>query len=216
MSFIESPVFPEGISRGSRGGPQYLTNIIVVKNGREQRNSVWSYPLHIYDAAFGVKKIEDLEELLHHFHTAWGMGNSFRYKDWLDYKSCGVKETISSTDQTLGTGDSTDGSDGTATWQLIKTYIRGSTTKTRLIQKPRSGVLVAVDGTPKTETTHFTVDTTTGIITFTAGNVPLVGEVITAGYQFDVPVRFDTDALSTSLETYRHGEVSAPLIEVRI
>ena len=213
MAFKETPRFPEDIARGSSGGPGYLTDVVVYLSGKEDGNSIWAYPRHSYNAAYGVRSISSLEDLLAFFHVAKGRLNSFRYKDFADFKSCKTGDDLSATDQIIGTGDSTTGSDGTASYQLIKTYTSGST-QTRLIQKPVSGtVVVAIDDVA---TTDFAVNTTTGIITFTDGNRPLAGEVITAGYEFDVPVRFDTDSLITVLSHYKHGDTDVPLIEVKI
>jgi uncharacterized protein (TIGR02217 family) len=213
MAFKETPRFPDDIAYGSSGGPSYLTNIIEYYSGKESRNSVWTYPRHHFNAAYGVRSMSDLEDLIAYFHVAKGRANSFRVKDFADFKSCKTEQTVSALDQVIGAGDGTTGSDGTAAFQLIKTYSSGSTTS-RLIQKPVIGtVVVAIDDTP---TLYFTVDTTTGIITFTTGHIPLVGEVITAGYEFDVPVRFDTDSLSTELTYYQQGNIDVPLIEVKI
>ena len=81
----------------------------------------------------------------------------------------------------------------TATFQLVKRYGSGLRDHVRLISKPVAGsVVVAVNGTPAA---NFTVDTTAGLVTFQAGSIPGVGVEVTAGFEFDVPVRFDTDAL---------------------
>lgn len=214
MSFIEAPRFPMEIANGSVGGPGYLTNIVEFYSGYEQRNSVWAESRQSYDAATGVKEMSDIEDILYYFHAVKGRLHSFRFKDRRDWKSCKTFDTISPTDQSIGIGDSTDGSDGTASFQLIKTYVMGPISCERDIKKPVSGTVVAaIDGVA---TTNFAVNTTTGIITFTAGNWPLVGEVITAGYEFDVPVRFDVDRISLTLDDYRIGSASIPLIEVKI
>ena len=62
--------------------------------------------------------------------------------------------------------------------------------------------------------TGWTVNTTTGLVTFAAS--PALGMAITAGFEFDVPVRFDTDTLDVTLDFERLGSItSIPLIEVR-
>jgi len=50
----------------------------------------------------------------------------------------------------------------------------------------------------------------------TFATAPLSGRVISADFAFDVPVRFDTDRLSATLEDYGvHSWMDIPLIEVR-
>jgi uncharacterized protein (TIGR02217 family) len=214
---METPRFPEDISYGSTGGPMYNTDVITVNSGFETRNANWVQSRHEYNVAFGIRTQAYLDELIEYFHAVQGKAIGFRYKDWADYKSCSVTETVAVTDQTIGTGDSTTGSDGTATYQITKTYTKGSYSVARDITKPVSGtVLVEVNGVTKTESTHYTIDYTTGIITFTGSNRPLTGELVKCGYEFDVPVRFDTDTLSINLEMYEHGTVDVPLVELRI
>jgi uncharacterized protein (TIGR02217 family) len=146
------------------------------------------------------------------FETRAGRLRGFRFRDWSDYKSCPPSGTPSATDPTIGAGDGT-----TTSFQLVKHYTSGARTWVRAIRKPVAGtVQAAVDGVAKTAGTHFNVDAATGLATFTAGNLPAVGEAVTAGHEFDVPVRFDTDLLQTTLTIERMGEIrSIPLIEVR-
>jgi uncharacterized protein (TIGR02217 family) len=59
------------------------------------------------------------------------------------------------------------------------------------------------------------VDVTTGVVTFETA--PEADVVITAGFQFDVPVRFDTDTLEVNLTSFAAGEIpSIPLVEIRL
>ena len=115
-------------------------------------------------------------------------------------------------DQTIGSGDGT-----TAIFQLTKTYGDGDDAYRRPITKPVAGsVRMAVGGTEKAEGVDFSVDTATGLVTFAAGAVPGAGAEITAGFEFDVPVRFDLEHLSVSLAAFRAGQIPAiPLIEIQ-
>ena len=108
----------------------------------------------------------------------------------------------------IGTGDG-----ATTAFQLVKRYASGSQTWERTITKPVVGsVTVAIDGVE--QTTGWSVDTTTGLITFTTA--PATGATITAGFEFDVPVRFDTDTLDVTLDIERLGSItSIPLLEIR-
>ena len=86
------------------------------------------------------------------------------------------------------------------------------------ISKPVSGtVLVALDGVAQTETTDFIVDPTTGIVTFVPGREPASGVQVTVGFEFDVPVRFDTDELKIDLTTFEAGQIqNIPVVEIRL
>lgn len=212
MSFIESPRFPISVSWGSTAAPMYSTTVTVLRSGHEVRNSLWSYPLSRYNVAAGVRSERELYDLIEFFHAVKGRFHGFRFKDRWDYKSVFFRDPISSLDQTIGTGDGS-----TATFQLKKIYAKGTLQQTRLIRKPVQGtVMVAVGGVQKTEGVHYTVDYTTGIITFTAGNIPASGQSVTAGFEFDVPCRFDTDELPTALETYKAGSVTVTISEIRV
>jgi uncharacterized protein (TIGR02217 family) len=207
MSFIESPRFPDDISQGSKGGPEYNTTIVVVKSGHEKRIANWTYPRHVYDVAYGVKSQDDLESLIDYFHVAGGMSQPFRYKDWLDYKSVHTDQTPSATDQTIGTGDNSE-----TDFQLVKNYVKGSYSRQRLIAKPVSGtVLISIDDVA--QGSGWSVDTTTGIVTF--DTAPATDEVIKAGFEFDVPVRFESDELMVSLDDYKMGAAQVLIKETR-
>jgi uncharacterized protein (TIGR02217 family) len=53
------------------------------------------------------------------------------------------------------------------------------------------------------------------VVTFLPGHVPGVGAAVTAGFLFDVPVRFDTDYLEVDLSAFAAGAIpSIPLIEI--
>ena len=210
-TFIESPRFPDDISMGSRGGPEWATNVVEQDSGSESRNQRWSYPRHKYDVAYGTNTIERLENLLYYHHVVAGKAVGFRYKDWLDYKSCKRIATPAATDCAIGTGTG-----ALAAFQLFKTYTQGVYVRSRKILKPiASTVLIAIAGSVKTAGTHYNLADTTGIVTFTSGNIPSAGQAVTAGFEFDVPVRFDTDWLSVNINDYNSGAAQVPLIELK-
>ena len=200
--------FPDDISRGARGGPERRTQIIELASGDEERNASWANSRRRYDAAYGIRRADDLAVVVAFFEARNGRLYGFRWKDWADYKSCLPSGTPAATDQAIGTGDGM-----TTDFQLVKVYRSGSQSWTRTITKPVSGtVLVAIDGAE--QTSGWSVDTTIGIVTFTSA--PAAGAIITAGFEFDVPVRFDTDTLDVTLDVERLGSItSIPLIEVR-
>lgn len=193
MSFIESPRFPDIIALGSRGGPEYSTSVIVVNSGKEFRKQRWSFPKHSYSIGAGAKASSEIDELREFHHSMRGRFNGFRFKDFNDFSSAADMDTaVTNLDQIIGTGDG-----ATATFQLVKIYATSDSPSlplTRNITKPVVGtVVVAVATVGQTLGVDFTVDTTTGIITFISSPLP-TGQ-ITAGYQFDVPVRFTDDNL---------------------
>ena len=205
--------FPVEVAFGSTGGPERRTEIVTLGSGFEERNSPWADSRRRYNAGYGVRSLDDLHGVIAFFEARHGRLHGFRWKDRADFKSSAPQATPAATDQAIGTGD------GAAdTFQLVKSYASGSQTYTRTIRKPVAGtVLVAVDGQVKTESTQFTVDTATGAVTFTGGNVPGVGAAVTAGFEFDVPVRFDADFLEINLAAFEAGDIPAiPIVEIRL
>lgn len=209
-AFLES-VFPISVALGSTGGPQRKTEIVTLGSGAEVRNQRWIDSRRQYDAGSGLRTAADLSAVVAFFESCRGRLLGFRYRDPLDDRSCAFGVTPGPNDQPIGTGDGT-----TATFQLTKTY-GASGGWTRTISKPVAGsVRVAVNGAERTLNTQFTVDVTTGLVTFLTGSVPPAGASITAGYLFHVPVRFDTDDLKVDLTQFAAGQIpSIPLLEIR-
>jgi uncharacterized protein (TIGR02217 family) len=207
MSFVETQ-FPTSISYGSRGGPKFSTSIITVANGVEQRNVNWSKGRASYDASYGVRTQLELHDLITFFRARQGKAYGFRFKDWSDFKSVDPNNTTTDIDQLIGTGTG-----ALTTFQLKKNYISGPTTFVRDIKKPVTGT-VKISVNNVSQPTGWSVDTTTGIVTFSVA--PGNGLLVKAGFEFDVPVRFDTDELSISLDDYNIGSTSVPIVELNI
>lgn len=291
MAFIETPRFPEAISRGASGGPGYQTDVVVVANGNEKRNINWPLGRARYDVSHGVRTQAQMDVLVAFFRSMKGRGHGFRFKDWSDFQ-CTAAQGV------LGTGNGTGG----PTYQLGKVYAAGALNEIRSIQKPVAGqVAVQRNGSPVTigsAAGNIGIDTTTGIVTFvadaqsaatsitvgatttvvlstnpgpivagqrlwlsgfggagaalvnnlahtvnsvsgsgpftfvlatnTAGatitlgsglgrDFPQVADALTWSGQFDVPVRFDTDQMAVSIESfqlYAWGQI--PLVEIRV
>ncbi|MDO5704261.1 MAG: DUF2460 domain-containing protein [Paracoccus sp. (in: a-proteobacteria)] len=200
--------FPDNISRGARGGPERRTQIVELASGDEERNASWADSRRRFDVSYGIRRADDLAAVIAFFEARNGRLHGFRFKDWSDYKSCAPSGIPASADQQIGTGDGIE-----TEFQLVKRYTSGSQTWTRTITKPVTGS-VKVRRNATEATTGWTVDTTTGIITFAAA--PAIGVVIRAGFKFDVPMRFDSDALDVTLDIERLGSItSIPLIEIR-
>ena len=201
--------FPTSISRGSSGTAERRTDVVTTASGREERNARWANSKRSYNAGFGVKSLDDIQNVVAFFEERRGRLYAFRWKDFADFKSCAATATINGTDQVIGTGDG-----ATAAFQLVKKYGTGTRNYLRLINAPVAGtVRVAVNAIV---TTQFTVNVLTGILTFNAGSIPAIGAVVTAGFEFDVPVRFDVDAITINLAHFAGGEIPhIPLVEVR-
>lgn len=203
--------FPSNVSFGSQGGPERLTEIVTLANGFEERNTPWEHSRRRYDAGFGLRSLDDVDALLAFFEARRGQLHAFRWKDWSDYKSCPSNQSISTVDQQLGYGD------GIKTqFQLVKTYRSGEEVYVRPIKKPVLGtVIVAVANDQKINGEEFAVQVETGVVTFSVA--PDIGALVTCGFEFDVPARFDTDRIQTSVASFRAGEVpNVPIVEVRI
>jgi uncharacterized protein (TIGR02217 family) len=205
--------FPQRLAFGAVGGPERRTDIVTLASGFEERNSPWAGSRRRYNAGFALASLADLHEVIGFFEARMGRLHAFRFRDALDHASCAPGQTPQPTDQALGTGDG-----ATTAFQLVKTYASGGATYVRAIQKPVTGtVRVAVAGVEKTLGTDFTFDMATGIVTFLAGHVPGAGAAVTAGYEFDVPVRFDTDRLEINLAAFQAGDIpDIPLVEVKL
>ena len=199
--------FPTAISFHSSGGPVRKTEVVALGSGFEERNAVWANSRRAYDVGYGVKTLDDLSAVIAFFEARMGRLYGFQLKDFSDFKSCAPGDDVSPADQPIGTGDGS-----TAAFQLVKTYASGPSSWVRTIRKPVAGtVRVAVNGTEVT--TGFSVDSSTGIVSF--GSAPGPSAAITAGFEFDTPVRFDTDQLSINLANFAAGEIpSIPIVEI--
>ena len=199
MEFVDVQ-FPPDISYGSSGGPEYATDIVANVSGYEQRNASWEQARARYNVAHGVKTQSQLDALIAFFRARKGRAYGFRFKDWTDY---------SATQEPIGTGN-----DSQTQFQLCKSYTNGGITETRLITKPvDTTVQVFLDSA--LQTSGVSVDLSTGLVTF--DTPPSSGQSITVTYEFDVPVRFDTDRLAARLDAYGITSwLDIPLVEVRV
>ncbi len=212
MSFHEIR-FPTAISRGATGGPERRTDVVALGSGHEERNSRWADSRRSYNAGYGIKTLDDLHAVIAFFEERRGRLYGFRWKDHADFRSCPPTVTPIAIDQTLGVGDGE-----TSAFQLVKRYGATHAPWSRRITKPVTGtVLVAVGGTLISLDTAAILDPATGILTFAPEHIPAEGAIVTAGFEFDVPVRFDTDKLEVSLQGFSHGAIpSIPIVEVRL
>jgi len=197
--------FPLDVALGARGGPERKTDVVTLTGGGEQRNGRWQHSRRRYNAGYGVKSRADMAAVLAFFEERRGRLHGFLWRDGLDFSSNGGTPTP--LDQRLGTGD------GSRTgFALTKRYGADFDPYLRPITRPVAGsVRVALDGVE--QPSGWTVELSTGLISFAAA--PAAGVVVTAGFMFDVPVRFDTDRLDVELTSFDGAEApSIPLVEI--
>lgn len=202
---------PLRLSLGASGGPGRRTDIVALSNGGETRNARWADARRRYDVGTGLRGLAELYELTAFFEARRGQLYGFRFRDPVDHASAPPGQPVSAMDQIIGSGDGV-----TVLFQLTKTYADTGGSTTRRIEKPAAGsVLIALDGVTL-DAAAYSVDATTGLVGFAPGSVPEPGVSVSAGYEFDIPVRFDTDRIEISLAAFKAGSVpSVPLVEIK-
>lgn len=195
--------FPIAIGREASVEPAFSTQIVTTASGAEQRNAEWADARLRFDAGPGVRGEAELGELIAFFRSRRGAAQGFRFEDPFDHSSNGMTGEPAPTDQALGEGDA-----ALTEFALVKHY----EDQERRITRPVSGsVRIAVDGVERL--TGWTLGAG-GVVSF--DDPPADGAAVTAGFRFDVPVRFAEDRLNVSRATFLAGEAaSVPLIEVR-
>lgn len=199
--------FPLDIALGARGGPERATDIVTLDSGREERNQRWAHSRRRYNAGYGVKSRADMLAVLAFFEERRGRFHTFLWRDGLDFSSNGTPKP-GALDETIGTGDGT-----TRRFQLTRSYGARFDPYRRPITKPVAGSVRVAVGGAELAPADFLVDALTGLVDLSAP--PARGAVVSAGFLFDVPVRFDTDRLDVVLSHFDAGEwLDIPLIEV--
>ncbi|WP_371056710.1 TIGR02217 family protein [Rhodosalinus sp. K401] len=208
MAAFHDVRFPDNISGGARGGPERRTQVVTVASGDEERNATWADSRRRFDVAYGIRRADDLAAVIAFFEARNGRLHGFRFKDWSDFKSGLPSRAPEARDQLLGLGDG-----ARRHFRLKKAYSSGDAVWERMIRRPVEGsVRVAVDGAERLS--GWSVDCATGIVSFE--DPPGLDLEVRAGFEFDVPVRFDTDRLDVTLRVERLGSIpSIPLVELR-
>ena len=213
MSFHEIR-FPTAISRGAVGGPERRTDVVVLGSGFEERNSRWADSRRSYNAGYGIRSLDDL--------------------------ACGDRllRGAARAPATASAGATTPTASRARRWLRLPPSISRSAPVTALppsSSSPRStarptrrGPVPSASRSParcssrspapsRVKAPTSSVDAATGVVTFTPGHIPADGAAVTAGFEFDVPVRFDTDKLEISLSGFRHGAIpNIPIVEIRL
>lgn len=209
MAFHEVSL-PSRLAFGSTGGVERRTEVVTLGSGFERRSTPWAQGRRRYLIGANLRSLDDMAALTSFFEARRGRLYGFRFRDFADFKSCAPSAAISALDQTLGVGD------GARTgFDLLKRYGEGEFATERPMRKPVAGsVRVAVDAV-ELGPAGFTLDLTTGVVSL--AEPPPENAAVTAGFEFEVPVRFDADRLEVTLESFAAGRIAAvPLIEVRV
>lgn len=196
--------FPIEIGAEASVSPTFSTNVVTSASGNEFRNVNWQQARLRFDAGPGIRGDREVETLLSFFRARRGAAVGFRFRDPYDFSSKLMSGEVTASDQRIGTGDG-----AAVRFVLSKTYDGG---EQRRITRPVAGtVRIAIDGNE--QVTGWTLEAL-GEIIFAAPPAP--GAAVTAGFLFDVPVRFAEDRLEVNRATFRAGEApSVPLIEIR-
>ena len=185
-----------------------MTDITTFASGHEHRNSRWARSRRRYNAGYGVKSLADMAQVLAFFEERRGRFHSFLWRDGMDFVSNPAGGDPAAIDQQIGVGDGIE-----SDFQLVKRYGVSFDPYDRVISKPEAGsVATALDGVVQ-DPGDFNVDPLTGVVSFTVP--PGAGVIVTAGFRFDVPVRFESDRLDVELTGFDAADVpNIPIIEV--
>lgn len=203
MSGFHEVQFPILLALGAIGGPERQTEIITLASGKEVRNAKWAGSRRRWDVGGAITDIARLQELISFFEARAGRLYGFRFRDPIDFSSALPGQTIRFDDQLLGTGDGE-----TLIFQLQKHQYDVA----REITKPVPGtVVIGIDGLQFE--TGWTVDLSNGLIKFETA--PPLGSALTAGFEFDCPVRFESDQIQAVIEAFGAGRIaSVGLVEI--
>jgi uncharacterized protein (TIGR02217 family) len=203
--------FPLDVSLNGRGGPERCTDVVTLGSNHEARNARWAHSRRRYEAGYGVKSFAQLAAVIAFFEERRGRLFGFRWRDRADCSSARLGGSPSPIDQRIGEGDG-----ARADFQLVKTYGASFAPYVRTIAKPVDDrVRVAVDGVEKVGAVDFDVDATTGVVSFAPSAIPASGAIVTAGFLFDVPARFDSDYLEIDISSFEAGAIpKIPIIEI--
>ncbi|MEE9432792.1 MAG: DUF2460 domain-containing protein [Sphingorhabdus sp.] len=203
---FDDVVFPLEIGRQASALAQFSTNIVATLSGHESRNSDWADARQSYDVSPGIRSESEVGILLDFFRARHGSAKGFRFRDPFEHSSSAMTGTPGTGDQEIGVGDGVQ-----TEFALIKQYGAGDERQMRRITRPvTDSAVIAIDGIPASGWTLGEQ----GIIIFETA--PEEGALVTAGFLFDVPVRFAEDLIEINRATFLAGEIpSVALIEVR-
>lgn len=196
MTTFSNLRLPDELSYGSQGGVQFSTEVMQTHSGAEYRAPKWEYPVSKYNVAPAISTPTHVKELHAFFRIHKGRAIGFRFKDFMDY---------SQKNQIIGSGDGK-----TRTFELFKTYWHGTTQIKRRIYKPVRDTVYAYINKRRVAAE---VDYDIGTITLS--RIPNKDSIVSASFEFDIPVRFDTDFLEITADISKIGAFDIPVIEIK-
>jgi len=200
---------PARLAFGSTGGVERRTEVVTLGSGFERRSTPWAHGRRRYLIGANLRTLDDMAALTAFFEARRGRLYGFRFRDFADFKSCAPGAEITASDQALGVGDGER-----VRFDLRKRYGEDDEAVERRIAKPAQGTANVAVGAEVLASDAFELDASTGVVTLTSP--PASGVAVTAGFEFDVPVRFDADRIDVTLESFAAGRMAAvPLIEGR-
>lgn len=200
MTIIDNVRLPEEVEQGAQGGPQFYTSILRLASGAESRNANWINQKCVYDISYGIQYKEDYGVVRDFFYARRGRFRGFRFKDWSDFE--GFSEPMT------GTADGTNRIFG-----IVRNYVSGAIAYQRPITQIVDGTLVISKNGVMVPTTDYVV--ASGQVTFNVGHTPAAASVLTATFEFDVPVRFDSDSFTVHVDNFKSGTIpSIKLVEL--
>lgn len=204
MRCFDDILFPLEIGRDAMAAAEFSTNIVTTLSGHEHRNSGWSDARLSFDAGPGIRSERELSILIDFFRARRGAAIGFRFTDPFDFSSKQMVAEPTMLDQILGVGDGIR-----RAFPLLKKY--GEEAQCRRITRPRTeSVSVALDAERASEWSL----AEKGMIEF--ASPPAVGTIVSAGFLFDVPVRFAEDRIEVSRATFGAGDMPhIPLLEIK-
>lgn len=208
MSAFHEVLFPLKLAFGAAGGPERRTEIVTLGSGREERNTPWAHARRRYDVGGAIQSLDDLHDMIAFFEARRGRLHGFRFRDFADWRSSAPSIVPTPFDQAIGTGNGAQ-----TDFQLVKTYGAGDDAYVRPVRKPvNASVLIAVNGVAL-DPGDYAVNHATGQVSLVSA--PTSGQAVTAGFNFDTPVRFDSDRLEASLDAFGAGRlIQIQLIEL--
>jgi uncharacterized protein (TIGR02217 family) len=213
LPFAEVRLYHKDIIEGTAGGVAFLTDITINNGGFEQRNANWEYPLGSWEIGQrGYNK--DTIEYLQSFHRQRrGRYQGFRFRDMADFAASATPLPSEDGFFTQGFIVSTA---NPLVGQLIKRYSDGTFVADRIISKPVAGSIAGIPSGCQ-------LNLNTGEVSSSFA----INEPIAVAFEFDVPVRFDTERLHVTLES-TEGDVEGgdweaiyqidalPIVELRM
>ncbi|MBL1419139.1 MAG: TIGR02217 family protein [Alphaproteobacteria bacterium] len=206
-------LFPQNLGFSASRTIERFTEIQNFLSGREQRNARKYHSKRKYMLGVAAKSFVELEKITEFYEARRGALIGFKWHDILDYKSCDIEDEISATDQKIGIYDGE-----VAEFQLSKTYgdaVDDDQNYIRKITKPYDASLRIAVNDVELNVSHFGVEVLTGIVTILPSAGLVEDDVISAGFEFDVAVRFAEHELKVDYSSFKSGEIAQiPLIEI--